>query len=109
MAKTRRVEIRRKTRHPLYGKFVASRTICYMHDENNESHEGDTVEIIESRPLSKLKRWALVRIVQKSTTVDVAALKAARKAEMDAEKEYLEQRDRPAQKTHDDEAKVEAK
>jgi small subunit ribosomal protein S17 len=109
MAKTRRVEIRRKTRHPLYGKFVASRTICYVHDEENQSHEGDTVEIIESRPMSKLKRWQLVRIVQKSTTVDVAMLKAARKAEMDAEKEFLEQRERPAQKSHDDEAEEDSK
>jgi hypothetical protein len=47
--------------------------------------------------------------VQKSTTVDVAALKAARKAEMDAEQEYLEQRERPAQKTHDDAGKEGAK
>jgi small subunit ribosomal protein S17 len=109
MAKTRRVEIRRKTRHPLYGKFVASRTICYVHDEENQSHEGDTVEIIESRPMSKLKRWQLVRIVQKSTTVDVAMLKAARKAEMDAEQEFLEQGERPAQRSHDDDVKEEAK
>lgn len=108
MAKTRRVEIRRKTRHPLYGKFVASRTICYVHDENNESHEGDTVEIIESRPLSKLKRWQLVRIVQKSTSVDVATLKAARKAELEAESEFLEQRERHAPKPKT-EGEVEAK
>lgn len=86
MTKTRRVEIRRKVRHPLYGKYVAQRTICYVHDDNEESAEGDTVEIIESRPLSKKKRWRLVRVVAKSTTVDVAALRAARKAETEAEK-----------------------
>lgn len=89
MKKTRRVEIRRKVRHPLYGKYVAQRTICYVHDEDEQSGEGDTVEIIESRPMSKLKRWQLVRVVAKSTTVDVAALRAARKAEADAEASAL--------------------
>lgn len=63
-AKTRRVEVQRVTRHPKYGKIVRSRTICYAHDENNESRSGDTVEIVESRPLSALKRWSLVKIVQ---------------------------------------------
>ncbi len=91
MAKTRRVEIRRKVQHPLYNKYVAQRTICYVHDENNESGEGDTVEIIESRPLSKKKRWNLVRVVAKSTAVDVTALRAARKAEEEAEKAVTEQ------------------
>ncbi len=85
MAKTRRVEIRRKVRHPLYGKYVSKRTVCYVHDEEEQSGEGDTVEIIESRPLSKKKRWRLVRVVAKSTAVDVAALRAARKAEAEAE------------------------
>jgi small subunit ribosomal protein S17 len=79
------VELRRKVRHPLYGKYVAQRTICYVHDEDNQSHEGDTVEIVESRPLSKLKRWSLVRVLAKGTKVDVAALRAARKAEEEAE------------------------
>ena len=91
MAKTRRVEIRRKVQHPLYNKYISQRTICYVHDENNESGEGDTVEIIESRPLSKKKRWNLVRVVAKSTAVDVTALRAARKAEQEAEKSVLEQ------------------
>jgi small subunit ribosomal protein S17 len=58
-------------RHPKYGKTLRTKTVCYCHDENNESHVGDLVEIIESRPLSKTKRWNLVRIVQKSTDVHV--------------------------------------
>lgn len=91
MSKTRRVEIRRKVRHPLYGKYVSERTICYVHDEDEQSGEGDTVEIIESRPLSKKKRWRLVRVVEKSTTVDVTALRAARRAEQRAEQEALGQ------------------
>ena len=53
MDKTRRVEIARLVRHPKYGKYVRSKTICYVHDEENESGAGDTVEIMESRPLSK--------------------------------------------------------
>ena len=76
--KTRRVELARQVQHPKYGKFVRSRTVCYVHDENNESGEGDTVEIVEARPSSKTKRWDLVRVVEKSRAVDVTALKAAR-------------------------------
>jgi small subunit ribosomal protein S17 len=79
MSKTRVVEIPRRVRHPLYGKFIRRRTVCYVHDENNESGLGDKVEIIESRPLSKLKRWQLVRVLEKSQEVDVAALKAAQR------------------------------
>ena len=66
MAKTRRVEIPRLVKHPKYGKFIRRKTVCYVHDENNESKEGDTVEIIESRPLSRLKRWELVKIVKEA-------------------------------------------
>jgi small subunit ribosomal protein S17 len=78
MAKTRRVEIPRLVKHAKYKKYVRRRTVCYVHDENDQSGVGDTVEIIETRPLSKLKRWQLVRVVSKSSAVDVAALKAAR-------------------------------
>lgn len=84
MAKTRRVEIARLVKHPKYKKYVHRRTVCYAHDEQNESGVGDTVEIVECRPLSKLKRWQLVRVVTKSTLVDVAALKAARAAAHEA-------------------------
>jgi small subunit ribosomal protein S17 len=69
--KTRRVEVPRLYRHPKYGKTMRTKTICYVHDEENESHVGDIVEIIECRPLSKTKRWNLVKIVQKSTNVQV--------------------------------------
>jgi len=66
MNKTRRVEVTRLFSHPRYGKIVSRRTVCHVHDENNESKTGDTVEIIESRPLSRLKRWELVKIVKHS-------------------------------------------
>jgi small subunit ribosomal protein S17 len=68
MNKTRRVEIPRLEKHARYGKYIKRRTICYVHDENNESHMGDTVEIMESRPMSKLKHWRLVKVVKKAPT-----------------------------------------
>jgi small subunit ribosomal protein S17 len=79
--KTRRVEIPRLVRHEKYGKFLRKKTICYVHDEENESRHGDRVEIEESVPTSKTKRWRLVRVVTKSTEIDLAALRAARKAQ----------------------------
>ncbi len=72
MQKTRRVEIARTVRHPRFEKLLRRRTICIVHDEKNESHAGDTVEIIESRPRSRLKRWELVRVVAQSQGVEVA-------------------------------------
>src|SRR5437660_12611088 len=67
MNKTRRVEIPRLVKHPRYSKYIKRRTICKVHDEKNESHVGDTVEIMETRPLSKTKNWRLVRVVTKAT------------------------------------------
>jgi small subunit ribosomal protein S17 len=66
MNKTRRVEIPRLVRHPRYGKYIRRRTVCHVHDEQNESHTGDTVEIMETRRLSKTKHWRLVRIVTRA-------------------------------------------
>lgn len=76
-SKTRRVEVERLVRHPKYGKYVKQRTICYAHDEKNESHLGDTVEIIESRPLSKLKRWEFVKVVKKAPSRTLSNLEGA--------------------------------
>jgi len=80
-AKTRRVEISRLVRHPKYGKYLRRKTICAVHDEDNQSGNGDTVEIIECRPRSKRKRWELVRVVEKGRLIDLAAMRAAAKAE----------------------------
>ena len=85
MAKTRRVEIPRLVRHPKYGKYLRRRTVCFVHDENNESSLGDSVEIIESRPRSRKKRWELVRILAKGQVIDLAAMRAASKAEGEIE------------------------
>ena len=54
-AKTRRVEIPRLVRHAKYGKILHRQTVCHVHDEKNESHEGDTVEIVECRPRSRVE------------------------------------------------------
>lgn len=65
-AKTRRVDVERRYRHPVYKKIVRDRTVCYVHDEKNESKVGDVVEIVECRPRSASKRWELLRVVQAS-------------------------------------------
>ena len=79
--KTRRVEIKRLVKHPKYGKILHRKTVCHVHDENNESSLGDTVEIIECRPRSRTKSWELVRVVSKSQAVDIAAMRAAQAAD----------------------------
>src|SRR3954453_17415274 len=64
MNKTRRVEGQSVYPHPKYGKLLRHRTVCHAHDETNQSHMGDIVDLMETRPLSKLKRWRIVRIVR---------------------------------------------
>lgn len=79
MNKSRRVEVERTFKHAKYGKTVRSRTICHVHDEDNVCHTGDTVEIVECRPRSKLKRWEFVRIVREriqEALPEVAAVEA---------------------------------
>jgi len=65
MDKTITVNVERKIKHPLYGKFLKKTTKFHAHDEKNECSIGDTVKIMESRPLSKTKRWRLVEVVEK--------------------------------------------
>jgi len=57
---------KRKEKHPIYGKFVNKTTKFYAHDENNTCNIGDTVLIMETRPLSKQKRWRLVEIIERA-------------------------------------------
>jgi small subunit ribosomal protein S17 len=66
MDKTVLVRIDRKMRHPLYRKTVARSNKLAAHDETNEAHVGDTVRVMETRPLSKTKRWRVVEIVQRA-------------------------------------------
>ncbi len=77
MQKTRCVEIPRLVKHSVYGKYLRQRTICHVHDEDEASSLGDTVEIIEAQSRSKMKRWNLVRVVNKNSEVDLAALRTA--------------------------------
>ena len=66
MDKTVVVAVERKENHPLYGKFVKKTTKFVAHDEKNECGEGDTVLIMETRPLSKTKNWRVEKIVEKA-------------------------------------------
>lgn len=66
MDKSITVAIERQVKHPIYGKFIKKTTKLMAHDENNEAGAGDTVRIMETRPLSKRKRWRLVEIVEKA-------------------------------------------
>ena len=66
MDKTIVVEIRTRVRHPLYGKIMNRTNRIKAHDENNECGIGDTVRVMETRPLSKDKRWRLVEIIEKA-------------------------------------------
>ena len=65
MTKTITVAVERKVKHPIYGKFVKKTTKFHAHDDKNEASIGDVVRIMETRPLSKTKRWRLVEIVEK--------------------------------------------
>jgi small subunit ribosomal protein S17 len=66
MEKSIVVSVERKVKHPKYGKFVKKTTKFVAHDENNDCNEGDTVKIMETRPLSKNKNWRLVEIVERA-------------------------------------------
>ena len=66
MDKTITVAIKWKEKHPIYGKFVSKTKKYHAHDEKNEYSIGDTVKIMETRPLSKLKRWRLVEIIERA-------------------------------------------
>jgi small subunit ribosomal protein S17 len=73
MQKTIVVEVVRKKTHPFYGRVVSKAKKFYAHDENNEAHVGDYVRLEETRPLSKLKRWRLKEVVQRTALVPEAA------------------------------------
>jgi small subunit ribosomal protein S17 len=65
MEKTVTVAVERKVKHPIYGKFVKKTTKFHAHDEKNECSIGDTVRIMETRPMSKTKRWRMVEVLEK--------------------------------------------
>ncbi len=65
MQKTIRVSIPRRVKDEVTGKFISRETVCLAHDEKEEANLSDIVELVESRPLSKRKRWELVRVVSR--------------------------------------------
>jgi small subunit ribosomal protein S17 len=80
--KSVKVTVPYKTPHPLYGKVINRKTVLHVHDEKNETKVGDKVEVMETRPISRLKRWRIVRVVETAVTpigtavseTDVAAI-----------------------------------
>jgi small subunit ribosomal protein S17 len=66
MTKTITVAVKRKVKHPIYGKFLKKTTKFHAHDDANSAGIGDVVRIMETRPLSKTKRWRLVEIIEKA-------------------------------------------
>ena len=72
--KSIKVTIAYKTPHPLYHKVVNRQTVLHVHDEKNETKIGDKVEVMETRPISRLKRWRVVSVLQKAIIADGAAI-----------------------------------
>ena len=66
MEKSITITVQRKVKHPMYGKFVRKTTKLLAHDEKNECKNGDTVKVMETRPLSKKKRWRLIEIIERA-------------------------------------------
>lgn len=66
MDKSITVSVRRQMKHPMYGKYLERSSTFMVHDEDNEAGEGDTVRIMETRPISKNKRWRLVEILERA-------------------------------------------
>ena len=75
--KTVKVTVAYKTPHPLYQKVVNRQTVLHVHDEKNETKVGDKVEVMESRPLSRLKRWRVISILNKAVTTEAVAISEA--------------------------------
>jgi small subunit ribosomal protein S17 len=67
--KSRKVVVRYAAKHPKYGKFIQRQTVIHAHDEANEARQGDTVEVVPCRPMSKTKNWRIARIVERKQTV----------------------------------------
>ena len=65
MDKSITVAVKRRVKHPVYGKYISKTSKLMAHDEKNDCHEGDTVKIMETRPLSRSKRWRLVEVVER--------------------------------------------
>ncbi len=72
--KSVKVTVAYKVPHPLYHKVVNRQTVLHVHDEKNETKVGDQVEVMETRPLSRLKRWRVIAVIHKAVTTDAVAI-----------------------------------
>lgn len=75
--KSIKVTVPFKVPHPRYQKVINRKTVVHVHDEKNETHLGDKVEIMETRPISRLKRWRVINVIERAVTADVAAVSEA--------------------------------
>ena len=72
--KSVKVTVPFKVPHPRYQKVINRKTVVHVHDEKNETHLGDKVEIMETRPISRLKRWRVTNVIERAVTADAAAV-----------------------------------
>ncbi len=72
--KSVKVTVPYKTPHPLYHKVINRKTVLHVHDEKNDAKVGDKIEVMETRPISRLKRWRVIRVVEASVGLDVRAV-----------------------------------
>ena len=75
--KSIKVTVPFKVPHPRYQKIINRKTVVHVHDEKNETHLGDKVEIMETRPISRLKRWRVINVIERAVTADVTAVTEA--------------------------------
>jgi small subunit ribosomal protein S17 len=75
--KSVKVTVPYKTPHPLYHKVINRKTVLHVHDEKNETKMGDKIEVMETRPISRLKRWRVIRVVEASVGLDLVAVTEA--------------------------------
>jgi len=71
--KTIKVEVTYLEKHPRYGKYMRKRTVLHAHDETNDAHVGDVVQVMECRPISKTKQWRLLRVVKRNPLIQAAS------------------------------------
>ncbi len=76
-AKSIKVTVPFKVPHPRYKKVINRKTVVHVHDEKNEANIGDKVEIMETRPISRLKRWRVIAVLERAVTADVVAVSEA--------------------------------
>jgi small subunit ribosomal protein S17 len=92
--KSVKVTVPYKTPHPLYHKVINRKTVLHVHDEKNETKMGDKVEVMETRPLSRLKRWRVIRVVEAAVGVHVAVPSEKDVAEAVPDQDHQGQRGR---------------